>query len=209
MENSLHIQAPIALARPRGAHRLEAFSPKLARRLTFYRRALLDQWLLLEADPAVIAFCERPGYIQFGGQRYLADFWVRYAGHQELVILLDSIARNDTDADVDEVSALSVRSVRAAELAASRVWIDNWQRMLPPFVATRGLVSPSLLTAIERFVVSPQPLLTIEREFSTGDIILVRAAVFGLLHAGRVRAPDLRTDQLSLLTQFVATGQTS
>jgi hypothetical protein len=112
MENSLHIQAPVALARPRGAHRLEAFSPKLARRLTFYRRALLDQWLLLEADPAVIAFCERPGYIQFGGQRYLADFWVRYAGHQELVILLDSIARNDTDADVDEVSALSVRSVR-------------------------------------------------------------------------------------------------
>jgi hypothetical protein len=33
------------------------------------------------------------------------------------------------------------------------VWIDNWQRMLPPLVATRGLVSPSLLTAIERFVV--------------------------------------------------------
>jgi hypothetical protein len=82
MENSLHIQAPVALARPRGAHRLEAFSPKLARRLTFYRRALLDQWVLLEADPTVIAFCERPGYILFGGQRYLADFWVRYAGRQ-------------------------------------------------------------------------------------------------------------------------------
>lgn len=210
MENSLHIQTPVAVGRPRGAHRLEAFSPKLARRLTFYRRALLDQWVLLEADPAVIAFCERPGYVKFGGQQYLADFWVRYEGRQELVILSDSMAVSDVAVEADpDVTALSVRSVQAAELAASRVWIDNWQRMLPSMVATRGLASPSLLNAIERFVACSQPLLTIEREFSTGDTILVRAAVFGLLHAGRVRAPDLRTDALSLLTQFVAIGQAS
>jgi len=101
MEDFLHIQVPVALGRPRGAHRFEAFSLKLARRLTFYRRAVLDQWVLLEADPAVIAFCERPGYIQFGGQRYLADFWVRYEGLQELVILSDSTAGGDAEADVD------------------------------------------------------------------------------------------------------------
>ena len=51
MENPLHIAEPVALARPRGAHRFEAFSPKLTRRMTFYRRALLEQWVLLEADP--------------------------------------------------------------------------------------------------------------------------------------------------------------
>jgi len=37
MENFQHIAAPVALARPRGAHRFEVFSPKLARRLPFYR----------------------------------------------------------------------------------------------------------------------------------------------------------------------------
>jgi hypothetical protein len=74
---------------------------KLARRLTFCRRALLDQWVLLEADPAVIAFCERPGYIKFGGQQYLSDFWVRYVGRQELVILSDSTAVSDVAVDAD------------------------------------------------------------------------------------------------------------
>jgi hypothetical protein len=35
----------------------------------------------------------------------------------------------------------------------------------------------------------------------------VRAAVFGLLHAGRVQAPALLAHELSLLTEFVAVGE--
>jgi hypothetical protein len=67
MENSLYIPEPVALARPRGGHRLEAFSPKLARRVMFYPRPLLDLWLLLETNPKVIAFFERPGYVMING----------------------------------------------------------------------------------------------------------------------------------------------
>jgi hypothetical protein len=89
------------------------------------------------------------------------------------------------------------------------VWIDNWQRMLPSIVATRGLLPTSLLDSIERFVIRPQQMMTIERELSTGDPMLVRAAIFGLLHAGRLSAPDLHTDALSLLTPFVAADATS
>jgi hypothetical protein len=74
MENSLHIAEPAPLARPRGAHRLEAFSPKLARRVMFYRCSLLQQWLLLEAAPNVISFCERPGYVLIDGHGRLANF---------------------------------------------------------------------------------------------------------------------------------------
>lgn len=106
-------------------------------------------------------------------------------------------------ADLD-VSAMTVRLLEPADLAASRVWIDNWQRMLPCLTATRGLVPTSLLDAIERFVATAQPLLAIEREFSTDDPILARAAVFALLHAGRISAPELRTTSLSWLTRFAA-----
>ncbi|GAB7544024.1 hypothetical protein [Cupriavidus sp. 8B] len=94
--------------------------------------------------------------------------------------------------------------VDASKLAASRIWIDNWLRMLPSIVATRGLVPVSLLDAVERFVASPQPLLTIEREFSRGDPVLVRAAIFSLLHAGRVSARELRIDPLSWMMTFEA-----
>jgi hypothetical protein len=104
---------------------------------------------------------------------------------------------------------MTVRLLEPADLAASRVWIDNWQRMLPCLTATRGLVPTSLLDAIERFVATAQPLLAIEREFSTDDPILPRAAVFALLHAGRIGAPELRTTSLSWLTRFAAAGAPS
>src|ERR1700709_2534778 len=206
MENSLHIAGPIALARPRGAHRFEAFSPKLIRRMTFYRRALLEQWVLLEADPQVITFCERPGYVQINGHDRLADFWVRYVDRDELVILDDNPGGGDTtqsDRNLD-VHTFSIRRVVSAELAAARVWIENWQRMLPCLVANRDLVPPTLPQAIARFVNQPQRLLAIEREFSTGDPVLVRTAVFAaLLHDGRVSATELRRQPLSLLTSSV------
>jgi hypothetical protein len=32
--------------------------------MSFYRRAELDQRVLLDADPAVMTFCERPGYVE-------------------------------------------------------------------------------------------------------------------------------------------------
>jgi hypothetical protein len=207
MDNILHYQ-PIALDRPRGAHRLEAFSLKADRRLTFCRQPALEQWVILEADPAVTAFCERPGFIQSEGKRYLADFWVRYFDRQELVILFDSASEPSAKPDaLLEHAGLTVRAVQASEIAASRAWIANWKRMLPCLIATRGLVPPSLSSAIERFVACPHRLLSIEREFTTGDPVLVRAAVFGLLHAGRVQAPELRTHELSLLTEFVAVGE--
>jgi hypothetical protein len=45
--------------------------------------------VVLEADPDVSAFCEGPGFIQSAGKRYLADSWVRYSDHQQVVILFD------------------------------------------------------------------------------------------------------------------------
>ena len=211
MEDSLRIAEPVALARPRGARRFEAFSPKLARRLTLYTRPALEQWILLEANPAVVRFCERPGYVQFDGHQRLADFWVRYVDRQELVILNDSRVDDEIMKAPRELDgkALSIRRVAPAELVAARIWIDNWRCMLPCLVANRKLVSPSLLRPIERYLEKPKRLADVEREFSTGDPVLVRAALFSLLHQGRVSAAELHTQPVSLLTSFVTTEATA
>jgi hypothetical protein len=118
MESSLHIAEPVALARPRGAHRFEGFSPKLARRLTFYRRDLLEQWILFEADPAAIVFCERPGYVNVSGKQRLADFWVCFVDRQELVILDDAFygVRFNTACEYQEI-VLHLRIWRASTAA--------------------------------------------------------------------------------------------
>jgi hypothetical protein len=43
--------------------RIEVYSPKIQRRLTLFSRDAHDAWLLLEADPEVRSFCERPAYV--------------------------------------------------------------------------------------------------------------------------------------------------
>ncbi|WP_335665833.1 hypothetical protein [Burkholderia pseudomallei] len=179
---------------------------KLKRRASFYRRAAFDQWLCLEADPAVQTFCERPGFVMMDGQRRLADFWVRYADQDELIVVheVDAEGRVPPKGDDLDDSRIALRVVGPAELAAARVWLDNWQRMLPCIVANRDAASASLLKAIQRFAAEPRQLLTIEREYSTGDPVLVRAAVYELLRVGKLCAPALRVEALSLLTLFSA-----
>jgi len=85
---------------------------------------------MLEEDPAVTAFCGRPCFIHAEGKRNLVDFWVRYFDRQELVILFDSASELSVrpDAALDN-AGLTVRSVQSSEIAASRTWIVNWQRM--------------------------------------------------------------------------------
>ena len=143
MENSLRIAEPVALARSRGAHRYEAFSPKLSRRLTLYTRPALEQWILLEANAAVVTFCERPGYVQFDGHQRLANFWVRYVDRKDVVFLNDSRVDDEiSDASRElDGKALTIRRVAAAELVAARVWIDNWLRAAVPYCEPEARVA--------------------------------------------------------------------
>jgi hypothetical protein len=128
-----------------------------------------------------------------------------------LVLLNDSRVDNEITDGARELdgNALTIRRVAPAELVAAQVWIDNWRCMLPCLVANRRLVLPSLSRPIARFLEKPKRLADVEREFPTSDPVLGRAALFSLLHQGRVSAPALHTKPLSLLTSFVATEATS
>ena len=89
-----------------------------------------------------------------------------------------------------------------AELAATRQWTSNWERMLPVITLTRDCVSKAHLEDVRRHVNAPMSLARIEREFVTNDAMWVRGAVFRLLAAGRLMAPSLRIERLSLQTLF-------
>lgn len=128
------------------------------------------------------------------GERYhQVDFSVRYADKAELLIAADSPEDEDADVrDTIDTSALPVRFIPHVELVAARMWIDNWHRMLPSIVATRGLISRSLLTGIERFANKPQQLVTIEREFSTGDPTVVLGVSVRLLRRSLLAGSEHR-----------------
>jgi hypothetical protein len=191
--------APASVSRPRGSRRIDVYSPKLRRRLQCFGEAIYHQCLRLEADPTVLAYCERPAYFTIGNEKHLADFWVRQADCEWLLFVGDSKPSFIAHIGLGEYE---VRAVPAAELAAARVWIENWERILPMVTSCQDLLTTPLLVAVRRFVSKSTQLTQIEQEFASMDLTLVRAAVFTLLHSGRLSAPSLWTEPLSLLTRF-------
>jgi hypothetical protein len=198
MTNSARFQFSVSTTRPRGARVIESYSPKLGRRLQCFGEDAFRQWICLEANPSIEAFCERPIYLTTGDKR-LVDYWVRQAdGEMLLVISENSLAATIT---IDGTELL-VRTILPIDLAAARVWTENWERMLPAIISCRELMSTSLLKSVVHFVSEPTQLSRIEQGLGTGDLALVRAAVFTLLHRGQLQAPQLCTEPLSFLTCF-------
>jgi len=206
MSKSAIFQSAISSARPRGVRVIEAYSPKLGRRLQCFGEHAFGQWIRLEADPSVQTFCERPAYLDFAAGKRLADFWVRRDDREMLIVVDDeSPASTIMIGDVK----LAILAIPPAELAAARVWIGNWERMLPAMTSCRQQIAPSFQQSILKFIAEPMQLSRIEQQFGTGDPTLVRAAVFNLLHDGKVQAPQLHTEPLSFLTCFQPARSTS
>ena len=82
----LRYERAVESKRRPGQRRIEVFSPKIKRRLTLFSWDSHDAWLLLEADPTVRAFCERPAYVDGEAGRVL-DFWVDHGGHSRFWVL--------------------------------------------------------------------------------------------------------------------------
>lgn len=176
---------------------IEARSPKLGRLVQHYDQACFQQWIRLEADPSVSTFCERPARIGPDPTSPLISFLVSRKQAQEFVLLV----ADQRPADLpNEHDGKPLRVVTSPELAAASIWIDNWQRMLPVINCSATLVSPDLTKSILSLCEAPITLLTVERELTKVQPMLVRTAVFDLLRAGSLAAPSLHTQKLSLHT---------
>ncbi len=132
-----------------------------------------------------------------GGREHTPDLWVRHAHRAVFLHWVD----DDTILPA-EWMGIEVRRVSTAQLAANRIWVTNWERMLPVITVTRDCVSKQRLAEVRRFVTAPMSLARIEREFVAGDPMGLRGAVFRLLAAGTLIAPALKTERLWLQTLF-------
>lgn len=188
---------PLAITRPRGARMIEARSPKLGRLIQHFDQASFQQWIRLEADPSVLAFCERPARIGPDPTSPLISYWVARKQAQEFVMLVSGDKLTDLPHEHDG-KPLGV--VTSPELAAASMWIDNWQRMLPVINCSATLVSPALKRSVLSVCKASITLLAVERELAKKQPMLVRAAVFDLLRIGHLSAPSLHTQRLSLHT---------
>jgi hypothetical protein len=124
----LHYERAVESKRRPGQRRIEVFSPKIKRRLTLFSWDAHDAWLLLEADPTVQAFCERPTYVKDGAGRVL-DFWVDRGGHSKFWAL--SSEDSDSESLPRTVHGVTLRVLRRPDMIAFAMRIQNWAQILP------------------------------------------------------------------------------
>jgi hypothetical protein len=158
-------------------------------------------WTPLEGTPRVAAYCERPPYWQHDGGKLLADFCVK-TGQREVCWIVTSDSQPGYAGPLNLTDDIDVRYIDARSLASRRVWIENWMRIFPYLSANARFVGDRLLMDGEQASSSGPTLGDIERDFQPHDIVLVRTAVFTLLHQGRVKAHALRERLLDSRTVF-------
>jgi len=194
---------PLEVTRRPWQRRLEAYSSKLGRRLTLFSYAAHDAWLLLEADPRVRQFCERPALLEDDGDRPL-DFWVDYGRRSAFWQLAGDDGGDSPQRKVFPKTqhGLRLEVLRREDLRARGPRIDNWSAIVPYLVSFRHFGDPRLEQEVYRRLVTPHRLGRLESAYVPTDPSEVRAAVFALLARGKVVAPDLDRTPLGVDTIF-------
>ena len=158
-ESAPRFVTPMSMPRPRGARLLTAFIPKLGRTVRVFDHAGFDQWIRLQADPGVNAFCKHPRHVGSGDEGALIDFWVAGRSNEEMLVLERGQVAAKLPSSVQDIPP---RLVRAAEQAAAAVWVSNWQRLIPVINVTRGLAPETLVKSVLSPVHKPLALSLID-----------------------------------------------
>ena len=195
----LRYEHSVEMKRRPWQRRIEVFSPKLLRRISLYSRDAHDAWLLLESNPRVESFCERPAYLKGEAGRIL-DFWIR-ENRKETFWIIEP-ARVDSEPLPKFVHGLPLRVLTRLDMTALEMRIANWAQIVPYRISFAGQTERRLKKDICVRLEKPQRLEGIEAAFQPLDVSVVRAALFELLAEGEVVAPKLDIQPLGLSTVF-------
>lgn len=175
-----------------------AWAPKLRRPILFACATQLRLWIMLEANPGVTNYCERPALSGDVATEPLADFWIMRDGTEQWLSVDDNVGEQ---ADVHDLqttaqtsrSAPDIEIISRNEIERHRVWIQNWMLLLPYLATGAHLVEPTLLANIVEFFDHAATMDEAEQHFSRIDSVLVRTAIIAGLHGGQLVSPDLIT----------------
>jgi hypothetical protein len=181
--------------RPYKSHLYHVFGPKINRSLSLYHLRHIDTWLLLESDPAVISYCERPLVIPDAKPKRVVDFWVGFEDRDELWLVSP-----EDEPDIPAPSAglvkwadanrCLVRSIKPPEESA-RVYLDNWGMIVRDLSSNRRYLTPALINAVRSTLEHARPILALCQLLHDHDPVLVRSALYHLMHTGTAICTDI------------------
>lgn len=208
MTKSVSYNRAVLFSRPAGRRRIEVFSPKIARRLSLGGYDAYRTWLVIEANPRIITFCERPTYVD-GPRSPVIDFWVQLSDDQDGEFwIIEGLERPRSVPDkpapqpFTHLHSLPVRYINRADLLSWATPISNWARILPFLVSHRRYRDKLLEQYIMSYLNRDESLDAVVGCFHQRDETTVQAALFQLLAEGRVISPDLACAPLDGATRF-------
>lgn len=191
---------PVDNARPFKSHRYDVFGLKVQRRLTLFGELALVGFILLEADPDITSYCERPIVIEEIKPRRVVDFWVQRRNSEELWFLLRPselkwLERENAPTTAFRVWAeskgLDVHLIALNAMSLSDARIRNWGEIIRWLSANLRHVDKLLIQKVIELCCNNVSIQAVEGALSSEDPILVRTAIFRLVHQGRLRLNDI------------------
>lgn len=208
MTKSMPYTRAVSFSRPAGRRRIEVFSPKIGRRLCLGGYDAYRTWLVIEANPLIVTFCERPTYVD-GPKSAVIDFWVQLRGAPAGEFwIVEGLPRpssklaTTTPERHSHLHDLCVRYVNRADLIGWAEPIGNWARIIPYLVSHRRYRDTLLEQQIMAFLIEDESVDSVLAHFPQRDGTTVQAALFQLLAEGRVTSPDLAIEHMDGSTRF-------
>lgn len=205
MASKLRFTKAADTTRPYKSHRYDMFGPKIRRQLFLFGRNALNTWTLLESDPAVDAYCERPIVISETKPKHVVDFWVRSSGCDELWFLLQSGECDEPNQDTPfppafstwaKTEGLSIKLIDPIAVQSRQTFLDNWGRIIRYIAQNGRYIRPNLLDDVRQSIDGTRTLQGIEACLANDDPVLVRTAAFTLLHSGKLQCRSLELEPL-------------
>ncbi len=191
--------------RPYSTHRFDVYSPKLQRPIVLFGLDVLRLWILIESDPTVLEYCERPIILENWKPKCGIDFWVGRLYSQEFLTLKELVPIKQDNAKpvgtslakLDCLDDIPVRLIDTKEFDSRKLELENWGTIIRDVSAFSRYVSKQLLESILAAAHSPVQLSGIEESLDSVDPILVRVAAFTHMLRGTLICKSLKNQRLS------------
>lgn len=197
-----------------GNNRWIIFSPTLKRQVVTASDLEYDELVMIEANKHIKHFCEQPLRVKIklpaGLVTTVFDFWIHWKdGREEYrevkyrrdVLLAETGSRikRQLEAQATWCHLQGFDYVLETEdtIRSNTIYLANWKIILHHLAMTADVdLNPIARKVIQLILIAgPLTIAALERLCASVDRILVKAAIFLLLHGGRAKAP-LETKRL-------------
>lgn len=193
-------------SRPFGSHRYDVYGPKIRRRLFLYGELPLNGFIAIESDPEISSYCERPVVITELKPRRVVDFWVQRRQGGELWLLLRQSELKWLDRKHPPTEAfhawaedqgLEIKLITPESLGVGSVLLGNWGDILRHLSANAKYADPHLVSRVLELCQDEMSIKALQERFPEEEPVILRTAIYTLLHKGMLISRDMIERRLS------------